>query len=351
MNRAIALACAVAATAACASSKDPVEASACGNVEKPATAPKTLDRLFRGFAAGIASDGTSIYYTGPYEATLLRIANGGGAKPEVVQVTQDIRRVVGHGTRVCWLDRVRIACLVGDGPAYEIARPAPGTTIVDVDFDDTSVYWLEQGPDRPRAMVRAPIDRSSPPTVLFAIDGGWRSLTIDAGHILFAADPENTVSVCDTADGCGRRVALESYGNAAGTSVGRMAVDARFAYVPVQLTPPGQRDAGKVRRLALDGSGKVDDLALCTDEAPVVVTVDATTAYVLTRGADADAQAPVGQPRPGCDGSVFAVPLAGGVTRRLAREQRCPWNLTLAPGKVAWSNARDGEGELLVLPR
>lgn len=338
MIRALACASLVVALASCA--RDPIEGSACGDVERPTMAPKTLDRDFRGFSAGIASDGTSVYYSGANEGSLLRMPLSGGAKPDVLLRTPRLRRIIGHGTRVCWADPERIACLVGDGPAFEVARPTPAPLYYDYafDFDETWVYWLERG-----ALMRAPLDRSAAATVLLATHEEWSMITVGAGHIVFATTADTTVYACETADACATLRVLEAYGTNRAT-LGRIAVDAHFAYVPVVPVRPGERRAGKVRRIALDGD-RVDDLAFCTDEVPVAVAVDDATAFVLTRTSG-------GQPDADCTGSVLAVPLAGGVPRRLARDQRCPWSIALAPGKVVWSNAKDhGDGELLVLPR
>jgi hypothetical protein len=261
---------------------DPKNCGTCGNACDASSACTsshctTVLRATVGTPEGIAIDATSIYYANDLDGNIYSMPLAGGAPTKLVTSGQGTSawEILVSGSTLYWTTYVddRVLKVPTTGGAASVVSPSDGNP-EGIVSDGTYLYWADSYSSS--ALVRrASIATGTVTTVETPPDGG--------------TNPFNPISIAVDA--------TNVYWGNAGTSLGTSSV----------------YQANKA-----DGSNPI---ALATGVDPVYgLTVDATTVYFTA----------------GLGGSVYSVPIGGGVVKTISSTETNPSSIVADATSIYW---------------
>lgn len=194
---------------------------------------------------------------------------------------------------------------------------------IGIAIDGKNVYWVAYG----TALKKAPLAGGPAVTLAKADAGTLYGVAVDATHAY----------ATDYAGGAILRVAIEGPTDVTpivpmstgGGPVRANAVTVSGGYVYWAVSGEGT-GKGRIMRVAVDGKGLPMLLTGGLPGHTSGIAVDGDTLYFTIYDER---------------GSVHAVPVAGGITRTIARDQKFPTHVVVNGGRVFWTNSDEGRGD------
>jgi hypothetical protein len=298
---------------------------ACEHACAPITIASQVD-----WPTAIALDGSTAYWITSGGDGVLMSAPVDGSSPAVVlgSTLGWPMDVAVDATHVYWTSGSVYKMPLAGGDAVRLVPIDVYIYPRELTVDATHVYWTDQGEGEAGTVMKVPLDGGMPVTLAMLPGSSPYGIAVDAGAVYWAngADVEDRLVLKVGLNGGMPTTLATGPGSVFG-----FAIDATSAYFTTFEV------SSTVMRVALDGGAPV--MLASGSAQPMGLAIDGARAYWTNASTSQTFNA-----TPGTDGTVLAVPLAGGATSPLAPDQTEPAAIATNGTTVCWTTIGAGLG-------